>query len=150
MIKHQQVYYSDFTIKQLFDLVIDIEKYPEFIPWCTTVKILEERENSIKTAKVNATFAGFSEEYTSHTQFFRQKDEFSNAEIISDLVTGPFKHLHNKWGFSYDYKKKKTKVEFYIEFEFASKMLQMLIGKLFEKASIKMLESFEERAKKIY
>jgi coenzyme Q-binding protein COQ10 len=150
MITHKQVYYSDFSIAQLFDLVMDIEHYPEFIPWCTYAKILEEPKPNVKIAELNATFAGFSEQYTSHVKSFPQKTQKDTAKISTDIITGPFKHLHSNWIFSHDKEKQKTKVEFYIEFEFSSKILQMMIGKLFEKASSKMLEAFEERAKKIY
>ena len=150
MIKHKKTYYSIFSPKQLFNLVMDIEKYPEFIPWCNEAKILDHPQDNIKNAELNATFAGISEKYSSRVESTPPKSQNDNAEINTYIISGPFKHLHSKWNFQYEKEQHKTRVEFYIEFEFSSQMLQMMIGKIFENASMKMLAAFEERAKKIY
>lgn len=150
MIQHKKTYYSSFSPQQLFNLVIDIEKYPEFIPWCTKAKILDTPEDNVRNAELNATFAGISEKYSSRVESTPPKKQNDNAEINTHIISGPFKHLHSKWNFQYDKTLKKTRVDFYIEFEFSSKMIQLMIGKIFENASIKMINAFEERAKKIY
>ena len=150
MIQHKKVSYSDFSAKQLFDLVMDIEKYPEFIPWCTQALILDSPKTNVTIAELNATFAGISEKYSSRIESIPPRNKNDSAEINTDIISGPFKHLHSKWSFAYDDKKKKTKVKFYIEFEFSSKMLQIFIGTMFEKTSMRMLEAFEERAKQVY
>ncbi len=150
MIQHQKMYYSNFSPKQLFNLVMDIEKYPEFIPWCTKAEILDKPENNIINAELNATFAGVSEKYSSRVESTPPKTQNDNAEINTYIISGPFKHLHSKWNFQYDKKPNKTRVDFYIEFEFSSKVIQMMIGKIFENASMKMLTAFEKRAKEIY
>lgn len=150
MIKHNKTYRSDFSPKKLFDLVMDIEKYPEFIPWCTKAKILGSQKPNVITAELNANFAGISEKYSSRVESIPPQSQNSSAKINTFIISGPFKHLHSKWNFTFDKKQNKTKVEFYIEFEFSSKILQMMIGKIFENASMKMLSAFEARAKQIY
>ena len=148
MIQHQEIYYSNHSVQELYDLVIDVTKYPEFIPWCTTARVIEEPTPHTIIAELVVTFSGISEKYTSRVESVAQKN--NKAEINTYNVTGPFKQLNSRWVFSYDASKKKTKVDFYIEFEFASKLLQMMIGSFFEKACIKMLKAFEKRADEIY
>ena len=146
MIQHKETYYSKLSIQQLFDLVIDIEKYPEFIPWCSDAKILDRPQKNILIAELIVKFSGMSEQYTSRVEL--SPLEHNRASINTFIVSGPFKQLHSSWIFSSE--TKRTKVEFYIEFEFASKLLQMMIGKVFEKASVAMINAFEQRAKEIY
>jgi len=149
VIKHKEVYFSDFSCSQLYQLVQDIESYPEFLPWCSAARIIQaDKKNMV--AELLIHFASIHEKYTSKIILSPPKEEKSKCEIQVQLIEGPFKSLNNQWAFEFDKEAKRTKVTFDIEFEFQSKLLQKMIGFMFESALVKMIGSFEERAKKIY
>ena len=149
MIKHQEIYFSNFSTNELFDLVCDVKKYPEFLPWCAAARILEQSKSEMK-AELAISFTAFKERYVSQISMAPPSGNNKKCGIEVVAVEGPFKRLVNKWQFEYDEESKKTKVTFDIEFEFKSIFLQKMMGAMFEKALVKMLTSFEERAKVIY
>jgi len=149
MIKHKEVYFSDFSCGQLYALVADVEKYPEFLPWCSAARIIKEEKNTI-IAELVIHFASMHEKYTSIVTACPPKEERSECKIDVQLIEGPFKTLENYWHFKFDAERRQTKITFEIQFEFQSKILQKMIGLMFESALMKMMKSFEERAKKIY
>lgn len=149
MIEHQEIYYSDFSTKQLFSLVKDIEKYPEFLPWCSASR-LEQITPSELRAELVIKFSMMIEKYVSKILLKAPESETSECSVDVEAIEGPFKTLINNWQFEYDSKRDQTKVTFYIEFEFQSKFLQKLIGAMFEDALKKMLKCFEKRAEEIY
>lgn len=133
--------YLPYTPEQLFNLVADIERYPEFLPWCVGVRILRREENAVY-ADLMVGFKMVREVYTSKVIFDRTEG------IDVEYQKGPFKHLINNWKF------KKSgqgcEVEFFIDFEFRSKILRGIIGPFFGEAVNKMIGAFEERAKVVY
>lgn len=137
---HSEEIISPYTPEQLYALISDVEKYPEFIPWCTAARVRERNEKDI-LADLVVGFKGINETYTSRVHLKEQ-------EIDIEYINGPFEVLENNWKFTR--LENGTKINFYIKFQFRSKLLQALIGGLFEAACHKMVTAFTERAKKLY
>ena len=131
-----------FTPAQMFALVADVERYPEFLPWCVATRI-RSREERVFTADLVAAFAAFREQYTSRVNL--NPDE---GVIVIDYLQGPFEHLSNRWQFVGV--PEGCEVDFDIDFRFRSKTLETLISGMFTKAIRKMTASFEQRAHQLY
>ncbi len=123
------------------DIILDVEKYPEFLPWCDSAKILS-RESDFFTAELAISFKNFSEKYVSKITKEENNDVFS---IKVEAISGPFSHLFNQW--SIKKQKNGTKVHFSIDFEFKSRILDTVIGFLFVSKAQKIAVAFEKRAK---
>lgn len=136
-----------YSAKQMFDLVIDIEKYSEFLPWCKNARIISKISPENIQAELLINFKNFFEKYTSDVQFAM----LENGEYFVDVVAikGPFKSLINKWQFI-PMNQNQCLVEFYLEFEFNSKILSKMFSTIFHNATQKMMSAFEDRAKKLY
>ena len=132
-----------YTSKQLFDIVIDVESYPEFLPWCLSSKVINRTDEYNFDANLNVGYKALDEQYTS-----RIKSKFA-SEINSVAIAGPFKKLDSTWSFK-DLHNGSCEVSFNIEYEFKSFFLDKLMGSLFKKATIKMLDAFESRANDLY
>jgi coenzyme Q-binding protein COQ10 len=132
--------------EQMFDLVSDVEKYPEFLPWCvaTRIRSRSEAENGdIITADMVIGYKMFRERFTSKVVLDRP-----GMRIDVAYSEGPFRYLNNHWLFLED--GDGTIVDFYVDFEFRSRLLQKLIGAVFNEAVKIMVHAFEKRALKIY
>jgi coenzyme Q-binding protein COQ10 len=138
-------YFSKYPIDDLFQLIIDIEEYPNFLPWCSAARIIDESEHLI-IADLIIHFKAFTEHYRSQVELLPPNKK--TAEVNVSLISGPFKHLKNNWKL----KKVKngTNIDFFIEFEFKSALLEKLIGLMFYKACKKMVTAFEDRAKFLF
>lgn len=141
--KHTEIQFLPYSPRQLFDLVMDVEKYPEFLPWCSAARILSRGENVVY-AELAINFKGFSTHYTSKIE------TGPDLQIKVDMVEGPFKYLQNLWQFEYEQEKNLTKIEFSIDFCFESILLQKMVGAVFDKALVAMITAFGKRAEKIY
>ncbi len=130
-----------YTPKQMFDLVADIEKYPEFLPWCKAARIISEKDNII-IAELVISFKHITEKYTSEVSLN------PHSSIDVRMTKGPFSHLTNNWRFMEH--KQGVKIDFELEFAFKSKIINKLIGGLFAKATSKMSDAFMKRASDIY
>jgi coenzyme Q-binding protein COQ10 len=126
----------------MFALVADVERYPEFLPWCVATRI-RAREERAFTADLIAAFAAFREQYTSRVNL-----DPEGRTIVIEYLEGPFEHLTNRWAFIQA--DNGCEVDFDIDFRFRSKTLETLISGVFTKAIRKMTESFEERAHRLY
>ncbi len=137
-----------FGSKQMFDLVVDIEKYNEFLPWCKNAKIVEYVNSNNVHAELLINFKNFFEKYTSDVYFGNLEN---NNDYFVDVIAikGPFKSLINKWRFS-EISESECRVDFFLEFEFNSKILGTLIGAIFSSATKKMILAFENRAHDLY
>tara|TARA_E500000178_G_C16794936_1_gene649750 strand:- start:401 stop:835 length:435 start_codon:yes stop_codon:yes gene_type:complete len=132
-----------YTPEQLFDIVIDVESYPEFLPWCLSSKVINRTDKYNFVANLNVGYKALDEQYTS-----RIKSKFA-SEINSIAISGPFKKLDSTWNFK-GLHNSSCEVSFSIEYEFKSFFLDKLMGSLFKKATIKMLDAFESRANDLY
>lgn len=133
-----------FLARDLFDVVLDIEKYPEFLPWCKEVVILASSPNFL-TAKVTAQFKGVNPWYKCNIDF-SPPDDYRPGYIQVKAIEGAFKRLHNVWEFSPQVPHG-TLVQFNIEFEFGSAFLQVLLSLVYKRAQYKIINAFKERAK---
>ena len=150
MISHKETYFSSFSPQDLFNLIIDIEKYPEFLPWCVKAEILEHPSANVMIAELFIKVASLAEHYTSRVEAIPPIHRHAPCEIKTSLISGPFQALNSTWKLDFNSSSKQTSVEFYIEFAFSSKILQAMLGKIFEHATAKMVNAFEERAHKLY
>ena len=131
---------------QLIEMVLDIEKYPEFVPWCIEGKIFDRKE-SIDMITFNGDLkvgkSILNETFSSHVSYFKEKDKI----VVSNL-DGPLKYLKNEW----DFKEinNGTQLEFFIDFELKNPILNTIMKKSFELGLNKIAKAFEERAIKLY
>ena len=143
MIKHAEQRLLGYRPEQMFDLVADVERYPEFLPWCIGARI-RERSESLLVADLVIGFKVIRERFTSRVALDRP-----NLGIEVAYANGPFKHLSNRWRFEAT-PEGGCRIDFYVEFEFRSAMLQKLIGVLFHEAVKRMVSAFETRARALY
>jgi coenzyme Q-binding protein COQ10 len=136
-----------FTPEQIFELVGDVARYPEFLPWCTGARIREKQVTPTGEVLVADLMIGFKmvrEKFTSRVTLDRPK-----MRIDVEYINGPFKHLNNHWTFS-PTANGQCQIDFHLEFEFSSIVLQKLIGVLFHEAVRRMVAAFEARAHQLY
>tara|TARA_B100001142_G_scaffold269669_1_gene275428 strand:+ start:196 stop:630 length:435 start_codon:yes stop_codon:yes gene_type:complete len=135
----KELNYSD---KQMFDLIIDVEKYPEFLPWCKSTNIYD-KDNNIFYSDMEIGFNLIKEKFTSRVT------TLSTKRIHSEAISGPFNKMNNTWEIE-NISHNKCKITLNIEFDFKSFLLRNLMGKLFEVSAIKMIDAFENRANYLY
>ena len=126
----------------LISMVLDIEKYPEFIPWCINAKVYKTKDEGdiIKiTADLTIGKSFFYETYKSFVIYNKSKDS-----ILVTNIDGPLKHLENKWFFKEF--GSSCEIEFYIDFELKNKVLNLLMTKSFNIGLYKIASAFEKRA----
>jgi coenzyme Q-binding protein COQ10 len=131
-----------YTPEQLFDLVADVERYPEFLPWAVAARI-RSREGNVVTADLVIGFKMFRERFTSRVVLDRAR------RIDVSYTEGPFKYLDNHWLFE-PMQGGGTCIDFFVDFEFRSAILQKLIGLVFHEAMLRIVRAFERRAAALY
>ncbi len=137
-----------FTPKQMYDLVADVERYPEFLPLCEGLSLKSRRiEGNVEVlvATMEVGYKAIRERFT--TRVTLKPDEMPR-QILVEYLDGPFRHLENRWRFLPD--KDGCRIDFYLNYEFRSRMLAMLMGAVFDKAFRKFATAFEDRAREIY
>ncbi len=132
------------SARELLDLVLDIEKYPEFLPWVSDTKIISRGDGEL-VADMTADFKAIRQSYRSKVKYGFDGE---TAFVEVDATNGPFKHLHNLWHFTVA--EEGTIVEFRVDFEFKSKLLGSVASPLFSAIAQKMILAFEKRAKELY
>ncbi|RXT57653.1 ubiquinone-binding protein [Bosea sp. Tri-44] len=133
--------------EEMYALVADVENYPQFLPLCEglTVRRRTPREGGgeVVLADMTVGYKAIRETFTSRVTL-----DPTNLKILVEYVDGPFRYLENRWSFKpHD---KGCEVGFFISYEFASRMLGLLMGAMFDKAFHKFAEAFEKRADLIY
>ena len=132
---------------QMFDLVADVESYPDFLPLCEDLKIRRRAQSGegIETlvAEMAVGYKAIRESFTSRVTLDRPR-----LQILVEYVDGPFSYLENRWTFRPV--PGGCEVEFFIDYEFRSLALRLLMGAMFDRAFRKFVEAFEERADQIY
>jgi coenzyme Q-binding protein COQ10 len=131
-----------YTKEQMFDLVADVERYPEFLPWCLAARVRERRPDLV-VADLLIGFKMFRERFTSRVELKRP------TCIDVSYAEGPFRYLNNHWVFT-DLPGGRCEIDFFVDFEFRSALLQKVIGLLFNEAVRRMVTAFEGRAKQLY
>ena len=130
-----------YTPEQLFALVADIERYPEFLPWCVGARITERRADLI-VADLIIGFRVFRERFTSRVSLDRPR------RIDVAYADGPFRYLNNHWVF--EDVPRGCRIDFFVDFEFKSRLMQKVIEVLFSEAVRRMVGAFERRARHLY
>ena len=141
---HEERRVLPYTPRQLFDLVADIERYPEFLPWCAAARVKGGNGNTL-LADLVIGFGMLREHFTSRVVL---EPDAPTPRLDMSLVEGPFKFMNGHWQFRPI--EQGCEVGFSVDFEFRSRLLQTTIQLLFHEAVRQMVRAFEERARKIY
>jgi len=131
----------------MFDLVADVEHYPEFVPLCQSLKVRQRTTEGAKeviVADMTVAYKLLHETFTSRVTLDR-----SNLKILVEYLEGPFRRLNNTWNFR-AVDNRACDVEFFIAYEFRSRTLGMLMGAMFEAAFRRFAAAFERRADQVY
>lgn len=137
----------DHSAPNMFALVADIRKYPEFLPLCEGLNIRSTRERNGQTlmiADMSVGYKAISETFT--TQVLLTPEEL---QIDVEYIDGPFRYLNNRWKFE-ALAERRSLVHFDIDYEFKNRMLGMVMGSMFDRAFKMFAEAFEKRADEIY
>ena len=139
---HKEKRLLGYSAEKIFDLVIDVDRYPEFLPWCLSANVLK---NDIDTfdADLVIGFKMIREKFGSHVKSQRPR------WIEVTPISGPFKRMTNIWRFTAE-TRDTCMIDFYVEFEFRSRLMNKLIGVLFHEAVRRMVGAFERRAWELY
>ena len=136
------------SAQQMFDLVADVERYPQFVPLCKALRIRERTQNADGTevivADMTVSFKLVQETFTSRVTLDR-----ANLKILVEYLKGPFSNLENRWSFVAK-TDRACEVVFYIDYEFKSRMLATLMGAMFDTAFHRFAAAFESRADQVY
>ena len=132
----------------MFDLVADMEKYPAFVPLCSALKV---RSRTEKGEGVSVVIAEMTVAYKVIRQTFTTRDTLDrpNLKILIEYLDGPFSRLQNRWTFR-PTAENACEVEFFIDYEFRSRTLAMLMGAMFDTAFRRFAAAFEQRADEVY
>jgi len=142
MPRHSETKHLPYTPDQLFDLVADVARYDEFLPWVVAVRLRSSSETEA-VADLVVGFNAFKERFTSRVQKERPK------RICVDYIEGPLKFLHNEWRFE-GAPDGGTEVHFSVDFAFKSRLFETLAGAMFDRALRRMTDAFERRAAALY
>lgn len=142
MPKHSETRRLPYTPEQMFDLVADVGRYGEFLPWVSAVRVRSDSDTEM-VADLIVGFKGLRETFSSRVEKQRP------GHIRVDYLEGPLKHLHNDWTFRPD-GQGGCLVDFEVDFAFKSRVFEMLAGQVFDRALRMMINAFEERAARLY
>ncbi len=135
------------NVTDMFALVADIERYPEFVPLCTGLRVLRREHHGTHetlTARMNVAYKLFSESFTCRVVL--RPEEHA---IVVDYLDGPFRKLHNRWTFA-PAGEAASQVGFFLDYEFKARAFQMMMGAVFDHAFRKFADAFEARANAVY
>ncbi len=133
---------------EMFDLVADVERYPEFVPLCRELKVKSRTAKGegaeVVVADMTVAYKLVRETFTSRVTLERPK-----LQILVEYLSGPFSHMQNRWTFR-PLGEKECEIEFFIDYEFRSRVLAALMGAMFDAAFRRFAVAFEQRADEIY
>ena len=141
MPKHSETRHLPYTAKQMFDLVADVRRYPEFLPWVSAMRVRQDGEAET-VADMIVGFKGLRETFTSRVGKSRPE------RISVEYVDGPLKYLRNDWRFRPE--PGGCAVDFAVDFAFKNRVFEMLAGQVFGTALRRMIGAFETRAAALY
>ena len=131
-----------FSAQQMFDLVNDIESYPQFLPWCSQSRIIK-REGNIVEAELSISKGGFQKAFSTRNELDMGK------KMTVSLIDGPFSHLAGVWQFQ-PLREDASKIVFDLDFELSGKLASLAFGAVFNQICNTMVSSFTQRAKVVY
>jgi coenzyme Q-binding protein COQ10 len=134
--------------RQMYDLVADVERYPDFLPLCESLRVLRRQPGAngteVLVAEMGVGYKAIRERFTTRVTLDPQ-----NLRIVAEYIDGPFRHLENRWNFK-EGEGGTCTVDFFITYEFKSRTLGMLMGTMFDRAFRKFTDAFEARANRVY
>jgi coenzyme Q-binding protein COQ10 len=138
-----------YSAEQMYALIADVGSYPEFLPWCAAARIRETRplpdgKGEVIEADLVISFKVFRERFTSRVTL---RPAIHRIDV--EYLNGPFRYLNNHWDFE-PHGPDACEVDFFVDFEFRSKVLQKLIGIVFHEAMLRIVRAFERRAEQLY
>ena len=131
-----------FSAHQMYDLVEDVESYPDFLPWCAGSRILN-RKNNIVDAELQISKGGFSKAFATRNILD------TGGKITISLINGPFSSLEGVWNFM-PLREDASKITLDLEFEMSGKLVSLAFGAVFHQICNTMVSSFTQRAKQVY
>ncbi|MGE3245695.1 MAG: type II toxin-antitoxin system RatA family toxin [Beijerinckiaceae bacterium] len=139
-----------YSTGEMFDLVADVEQYPQFLPLCTGLAVrsrsTDDNGREVLVAIMSVGYKAIRERFTSKVTLDREA-----MDILVEYVDGPFKRMENRWTFRPDPERPGgSTIGFQIDYEFRSRTLSMVMGAVFERAFRRFAEAFEERADALY
>ncbi|HYP86151.1 type II toxin-antitoxin system RatA family toxin [Variovorax sp.] len=134
-----------FSAQEMYALVTDVARYPEFLPWCDRAQVLEQDEAGM-TAEIGLAFAGF------HQAFTTRNTHVPDREVHLNLVDGPFSRLDGVWRFTPvgEPDQRACRVELDLNYGFDSVTLRSLVGPVFDKVAGTLVDAFVKRAEQVY
>jgi coenzyme Q-binding protein COQ10 len=144
---HAEKRHLPYTAQQMYDLVADVSSYPKFLPWCAACRIRKRTPadgGEVIDADLVISFKVFREKFGSRVSL---KPEEHRVDVA--YLEGPFKYLNNHWQFT-DSPDGGCDVDFFVDFEFKSPLLQSIIGVVFNEAMQRIVRAFEQRAEALY
>ena len=142
MPRHTETRNLPYTPDQIFDLVADVKRYGEFLPWVAATRIRSDSD-TLMIADLVVGFKSLKETFASRVKKHRP------TQIEVDYIEGPLKYLHNSWNFRPD-GKGGTDIDFCVDFAFKSRIFEALAGQMFDRALRRMIGAFETRAHELY
>ena len=142
MPRHSETRNLPYMPEQLYELVADVARYKDFLPWVAAVRIRSDSP-TLMIADLVVGFGALKETFTSRVEKQRP------TSIQTDYIEGPLKYLHNSWKFRPD-GKGGTDLEFCVDFAFKSRIFETLAGQMFDRALRRMIQAFETRAHALY
>lgn len=141
MPRHSETRNLPYSPEQLFDLVADVGRYHEFLPWVSAVRVRSNSDTEM-VADLIVGFSALRETFTSRVKKARP------SSITVDYIEGPLRHLRNEWTFTPD--GAGTRIDFCVDFAFRNAIFERLAGQVFDRALRKMVGAFETRAAELY
>ncbi len=134
-----------YAAQEMFDLVVDVERYPEFLPWCDHGKVLEPLPDGM-IAEVGIAFKGVKQVFTT------RNEHVPGREVKLHLVSGPFSRLEGVWTFTPvgGEGQRACRVDLKMRYGFANKLLASLVGPVFDKIAANLVDAFVKRAEQVY
>ncbi|WP_313073945.1 type II toxin-antitoxin system RatA family toxin [Melaminivora sp.] len=130
---------------EMFALVTDVARYPQFLPWCDHARVLEQREHGM-TAEVGIAFGGIKK------SFVTRNTHEEGRRVVLELVEGPFSQLQGDWQFHPvgDSTQRACKVELTLSYGFDSRALALVVGPVFDRIAATLVDAFIKRAEQVY
>ena len=147
--KFNTVVRSPYTAKEIYSIIIDVEKYPEFLLGCQNA-VIHSRDDNEMAATLIVGYKGVTEEYTSRVEMKEPDEKNAGTVEVSLLKHGPLQSLHNKWCVEEDLEGNGCIITFDIDFSFSSSLLNAMASGMFEYSCNKLIKSFEKRADQLF
>jgi ribosome-associated toxin RatA of RatAB toxin-antitoxin module len=141
-----------YSPREMYDLVVDVDRYPQFLPWCERAEVLEEIADTM-TARLHLAYAGVRHAFTTRNKHVPARS------VLVQLVDGPFSMLDGLWEFhpigragaaTEDGEESACRIEFELDYAFASKPLEAVLSPVFDKVADTLVDRFVQRAEQVY